>query len=97
MKPTPVSGETVIATTSQSARLSMADFMSPHRLIVTSAGRTIFVHGTTSAEYKSASAFCKALFNRDGKTNEWAGPRHLFVMRDGNWVSLNGVLARTAH
>jgi hypothetical protein len=40
--------------------------------------------------YTSATALCKARFNRDGKTNEWAGPRHVYVRRNGVWISLKG-------
>ena len=35
----------------------------------------------------SPSAACKLILNRDGQTNEWNGPRHLFVERDGAWTS----------
>ena len=92
-KITPTDGETFIAAPSQSAQLTVMDFMTPHRIRLSTTGRPVFVHGTTGTEYKSASAFCKAVFVRKGKTNEWAGPKHIFVMRDGNWVSLKGILA----
>lgn len=35
--------------------------------------------------YKSASAACKGLLLRDGVTNEWRGPRHIYICRDGVW------------
>jgi hypothetical protein len=35
----------------------------------------------------SPSAACKLILNRNGQTNEWNGPRHLFVERDGIWTS----------
>ena len=35
--------------------------------------------------YKTATATCKALLNRDGYTNEWRGPRLVYVCRDGVW------------
>jgi hypothetical protein len=37
--------------------------------------------------YKSTTAVCKALLVRNGRTNEWAGPSHLFIYRDGTWRS----------
>jgi len=35
--------------------------------------------------YKSATAVCKGLLLRDGDTNEWRGPRHVYISRDGVW------------
>ena len=38
--------------------------------------------------YRTASALCCAKLRREGakKTNEWRGPRHCLVYRNGSWV-----------
>jgi hypothetical protein len=41
-------------------------------------------NGTISV---TPSGACKLVLRRGGDTNEWQGPRHLFVERDGAWVS----------
>ena len=92
-KPILVDGEPFIATISQSSRISKSEFMAPHRIRISETGRPIFVHGTRYTEYHSASAFCRGEFIRMGKTNQWAGPNHIFVIRGGQWVSLNGSCA----
>jgi hypothetical protein len=50
-----------------------------------------FLNGTFNRtgdkqSYKSASAVCKASLNRNGETNEWQGPSHVFVQIDGKWI-----------
>jgi hypothetical protein len=40
-----------------------------------------------SSYHANPTSACKALLNRSGRTNEWNGPRHLFVERDGAWIS----------
>lgn len=36
---------------------------------------------------QSASGACKRALSRGGTTNEWDGPRHLFIEREGVWRS----------
>ena len=48
------------------------------------------LHGTfalnNGAVAYSPSGACKACLNRDGATNEWQGPKHLFVKYNGSWM-----------
>jgi hypothetical protein len=39
--------------------------------------------------YKTTTAICKAVLNRDGQTNEWRGPQHVYILRDGSWKRFN--------
>ena len=48
-----------------------------------------FYNPTTQTLYKNPSAFCKGLLQRHGHTNEWRGPRHVLILRDGRWISLD--------
>ena len=48
------------------------------------------------ALHKSCSAACRAVFTRDGATNQWRGPDHLFILRDGVWRSFNSLKAPVA-
>jgi hypothetical protein len=34
----------------------------------------------------SSSGACKACLNREGQTNEWQGPEHVFVLVNGQWI-----------
>jgi hypothetical protein len=38
---------------------------------------------------KSPSGACKASLNRDGQTNEWQGPEHLFVFMNERWIKFS--------
>jgi hypothetical protein len=48
-------------------------------------GFAILANGTT---FRSASALCRGVFDRNGKTNEWRGPMHCLVQRNGTWIPL---------
>ncbi len=43
--------------------------------------------------YRSASALCKAKLQRHGpkNTNQWRGPRHCLVLRNGVWKPLDKI------
>ena len=41
---------------------------------------------------KSPTGACKACLTRDGLTNEWQGPNHVYVTQDGaNWTKWNNL------
>jgi hypothetical protein len=50
-----------------------------------------FLDRESSILYASPSALCKAKMHRDGGTNDWDGPSHCFVQREGRWVNLKDV------
>lgn len=50
-----------------------------------------FYNPSTQTLYRSPSAFCKDLLQRQGETNEWRGPRHVLVLRGARWVPLDSV------
>jgi hypothetical protein len=47
-----------------------------------------FLDRQSNILYASPSALCKAKMHRDGETNDWDGPSHCFVQRNGVWVNL---------
>lgn len=46
---------------------------------------------TGDVNYDSPTGLCTAIFRRNGTTNNWDGPSHIFVKRDGVWVTLSYV------
>ena len=79
-------GESFICITSQSGAPILeptAEDLSVSGKIVSTQEKWGFFANNTL--YKSASAACKGLLLRDGETNEWRGPRHVYVSRDGVW------------
>jgi hypothetical protein len=50
--------------------------------------RTPFVL-TNGKTAKSPSGACKACLNRDGDTNEWQGPNHVYLLLEGTWIRYN--------
>jgi hypothetical protein len=85
-KPFVKDGETFICITSQSGGRTLEP--TPEQLavsgkIVNTPTRWGFFANNTL--YKNTTATCKALLNRNGATNEWRGPRHVYVCRDGVW------------
>jgi len=50
-----------------------------------------FLDPTTGDVFKSPSALCCARLERHGpkKTNQWQGPAHVLVQREGVWIPLN--------
>ena len=48
-----------------------------------------FFHLNKGVVAKSSSGACKASLNRDGQTNEWQGPEHLFVFLNERWIKFS--------
>lgn len=52
-----------------------------------------FTDPADNSTYKSPSALCCAKLQRHGSknTNQWRGPRHCLVLRNGTWTSLDRI------
>ena len=79
-------GETFICITSQSGGRTLEptpeQLTFSGKIVNTTTQWGFFANNTL---YKNTTATCKALLNRNGVTNEWRGPRHVYVCRDGVW------------
>lgn len=84
-----VHGEICIASPSQQRKVSTHDLSTTFQvLILPDKKRPHFQFNHII--YTSPTALCKARFTRKGKTNEWCGPKHLYVLRNGSWINLKG-------
>ncbi len=81
--------EDVLLTTHQNSVPDAAELAGPRFKIRTENGvfKEFFILAN-GATFRNPSALCKALFQREGKTNEWRGPIHCLVQRNGTWVPL---------
>ncbi len=87
-------GETVRLTKNQNSRASPDELSdaAPHYTITIHNGKLMFHDPSTGDYYKSPTSLCKAKMKHDGQTNEWAGPRHCMVLRNGSWVSIKSLM-----
>jgi len=82
--------EVCILTTSQNGIPSEQELIGTRYIILFENDKfSGFYNPTTQTLYKNPSAFCKGLLQRHGHTNEWRGPRHVLILRDGRWISLD--------
>ena len=49
----------------------------------------LFYLNNDTQPQKSSSGACKKCLNRNGETNEWQGPEHMFVLIDGQWIKFS--------
>lgn len=42
--------------------------------------------------YKTSTSVCKALLDREGQTNEWRGPKHVYIYRNGTWRRFDTII-----
>jgi len=78
-------GESFICITSQSGTPILeptAEIAVSGKIVSTPEKWGFFANNTL---YKSTTAACKGLLLRHGGTNEWRGPRHIYISRDGVW------------
>lgn len=82
--------EVCILTTSQNGIPSEQELIGTRYIILFENDKfSGFYNPTTQTLYKNPSVFCKGLLQRHGHTNEWRGPRHVLILRDGRWTSLD--------
>ncbi len=81
--------EDVLLTTHQNSIPDAGELAGPRFKIRTENGvfKEFFILAN-GATFRNPSALCKAVFQREGKTNEWRGPIHCLVQRNGTWVPL---------
>ena len=76
-------GESVWVSASNSVRLKK-DLKGSHevRAVVDDEIFQGFHDPNTGTLYRNPSAMCQAFFTRNGKTNQWAGPDHCYLVRN---------------
>jgi hypothetical protein len=89
-----VDGEKCIVAPSQQRKICSDDMALFHHVkLIPGKSRPSFVHGITKEVFSSPTSLCVNVLSRTGKTNCWAGPRHVYVYRDGEWMNLKGLPA----
>lgn len=75
-------GESVWVSSSNSVRLTK-DLKGSHEVhaVVEDGIFQGFPDPDTGTLYRNPSAMCQAFFTRNGKTNQWAGPDHCYLIR----------------
>ena len=89
-----IDGERCVVAPSQQGKVCPEDVILFHSVkLVPGKKRPHFIHGLTKDVFRSPTALCVNVLSRKGKTNCWAGPRHVYVYREGKLVNLKGVPA----
>jgi hypothetical protein len=84
--------EEILLTVHQNGKVDEDEMRGPrYKVCFTGGVFTSFFDPSTNTNYKTPTALCCAKLERHGqkKTNQWRGPRHVLVLRDGAWVSLD--------
>lgn len=86
-----ISGESVLLTVHASGKPDASELNGPqHTVVFTNGAFEGFRDSQTETLYSSPSGLCRAKLQRNGplNTNQWQGPRHVLVSRNGNWVAI---------
>lgn len=86
-------GEFALVTTNQNGIIHKHELgAQQYKVIFENGSFAGFYDPYTHTLYTSPSALCKSALKRNGETNEWNGPKHVQLYRDGQWVSLRSLL-----
>ncbi len=90
-----VPNEQLILTVSQKGEPSEEEIRAGQRYLVrfNNSVFAAFEDPSTSTSYSTPTALCKAKLQRNGPlaTNEWRGPRHCLVYRNGTWTPIGNL------
>ena len=87
-----VDGEDVILTIHQNG-VPDATELNGHRykVVMRNGAFSGFLDSADGSMYKNPSILCRTKFHREGVTNEWRGPRHCLVHRNGSWIPIGNL------
>ncbi len=86
-------GEPVLLTYHQSGKATAEELLGKQFLIIKKEDKVTIKDPESGAIYSSPTGVCKAnLKHHGGVTNEWQGPAHVLVKREGYWISLKNLM-----